>query len=136
VSGAQDFMHEPQSHDTRRDEQPMSTPFLDRLRLTNKTLADSLARLSGGEFPTPIELQCLSDSIEQTGQAWRSNAFPPNPDQAMEAEIARYKENLRRLKSTLEKLRPELEERRASLSAGLTRFEATLRWAATLKQTR
>jgi signal transduction protein with GAF and PtsI domain len=115
----------------------MSTPFLDLLRLTNKTLTDTLDRLSCREpSPTAVQLQSLSDSIEQVGQAWTHNTSRPNGDQALEAEIARYAENLRRLKGALEGLRPELDRRRAELRAELTNLRAALRWAATLKQTR
>ena len=45
-----------------------------------------------------------------------------NIDQKLDAEIARYAENLRRLKNLLEGLRPELEQRRAELHAGLTKY--------------
>jgi hypothetical protein len=115
----------------------MSTTFGDLLRSTNKSLTDYLERISCRELsPAAFELQFLSDSIEQVGQAWRSPGSPRNPDQTLEAEMARYAENLRRLKSTLEALQPELEQRRAQLHAGLTRLQAALGWAATLNQTR
>jgi hypothetical protein len=115
----------------------MSNTLLDLLRSTNKSLTDYLDQLACSDLsPAAFELQYLSDSIEQVGQAWRSAASPRNPDQGLEAEIARYAENLRRLKSTLEGLRPELEQRRADLHGGLTRLQAALRWAATLNQTR
>ena len=115
----------------------MSSPFVDLLRSTNRSLKDYLDRLSCCDpSPTALELQSLSDSIEQVGQAWKSIASTPKPDHALEAEIARYAENLRRLKSTLERLRPELEQRRAELHAKLAKAQAALRWAATLKQTR
>jgi len=107
------------------------------LRSTNKSLRDYLDGLSCRELSvTAVELQSLSDSIERVGQAWRSTATPHNLDQALEAEIAQYAENLQRLKSVLEGLRPELEQRRADLHSGLTKLQAALRWAATLKQTR
>ncbi len=57
-------------------------------------------------------------------------------DQASETEIARYTENLRGLKTLLEQLQPQLEQQRAELHVGLTKLEAALRWAATVKQTR
>jgi transposase InsO family protein len=122
---------------TRGGAQAMPSPFVDVLRSTNKSLTDYLDRLSCLELsPTAVQLQSLSDSIQQLGLAWTRSASPPNADQALEAEIALYAENLRRLKSALERLRPELEQRRAELHARLTKSEAALRWAATLKQTR
>jgi hypothetical protein len=115
----------------------MSTLPIDLLRTTNKSLRDYLDRQPSRELlPTAIELQSLGDAIEQVGQAWRSTASPQNPDEALEAEMARYTENLRSLKNVLEQLQPELEQRRSELHAGLTKLEAALRWAATLKQTR
>ena len=114
----------------------MSTSFVDLLRATNKSLRDYLDRPSSREHSrTAVELQSLSDSIEQVGQAWRSTASPPNLNPALEAELAQYADNLRRLKGTLERLRPELEQRRAELHAGLIRLQAALTWAATLKET-
>jgi hypothetical protein len=115
----------------------MSTPPIDLLRTTNKSLRDYLDRRRSRELlPTAVELQSLSDAIEQVGQAWSSTASPQNSGEVLEAEMARYTENLRSLKNMLERLRPELEHRRAELHAGLTKLEAAVRWAATLKQTR
>jgi DNA repair exonuclease SbcCD ATPase subunit len=115
----------------------MPITLVDLLRSANESLRDYLDRLSCREpSPTAVELQSLSDSIERVGQAWREAAPPGNLDQALEAEIASYSENLRRLKSLLEGLRPELEQRRAELHSRLTQLQAALRWAATLKQTR
>src|SRR6516165_8646152 len=119
---------------SERGRTPVSSTFIHLLRATNESLGDHLDRISRRELPpTLMELQSLSDSIEQVGKAWRSTR---NHDRTLEADIARYAENLRRLKSLLERLQPQLEQRRAELHAGLTKLEAARRWAATLKQTR
>ena len=103
----------------------------------NKNLRHHLDQLCCRKLsPTAVEFQSLSDSIERVAQAWRNAAPPGNLNQALEAEIASYSENLRRLKRLLEGLRPELEQRRAELHARLTQLQAALRWAATLEQTR
>ncbi len=118
----------------------MSVEFIDLLRSANKWLSGCLDRMSSrqpGELPTTgAELQTLSGLIERVGEAWRS--APPSGNLAQErgAEIAQYAENLRSLKSLLEGLQPELQQRRADLHAGLTKLQAALGWATTLKQTR